>query len=201
MSLWMVEYVAGARGCPVVLKGELNQPWAWDAFDPRAPESVPDGYVYSSRHPVVDFDHWGAYGMASGRFVDICRGFGLRVTAVPVDVLQSGGTATAKRYSYLLWSEWASIIDAEASAWEAERVYPEGVPAYHKHFPDVSVVGTVERFVVDQAKVPDAAAFRCLDLDSRLVCTDGFKDACESAGLIGLGFVDVSSYTKTDFWD
>ena len=34
MTLWIVEYVAGEPGCPLILKGTLDRPWDWDPFDP-----------------------------------------------------------------------------------------------------------------------------------------------------------------------
>ncbi|MCW5249636.1 MULTISPECIES: hypothetical protein [unclassified Streptomyces] len=59
---------------------------------------------------------------------------------------------------------------------------------------------SVDTFVVDAARVPRAAAFRCPDLDHALVCGDAFKRACEEAGLLGLGFREVTGYTKAGFW-
>lgn len=200
MGLWAVNYAAGARGCPVYLRGDLNQPWEWDQFDPEPPASVPSGYVFSAKHPVVDFDFWGTRWMASERFLEVCRRFGLRVHPIPVEVLQQGGKPAAKPYYFLLWSEWASIIDLDAAAYELERVYPSGDLAHWPHHPGAPMLLSVEAFVVDESKVPAAAAFLCLDLDNQLVCTDEFKQACEGAGLLGLEFVEVHSYTKAGFW-
>lgn len=193
-------YTPGARGCPVVLKGELNQPWSWDAHRPGPPGDVPSGYVYTARHPVLDLDYWDLNWLASERFLDVCRAFGLRVHPVPVEVLQSGGKPTAKKYAYLTWSEWASVIDLEASEAELDTDLATGEPARHRHFPGAPVLLSVDQFVVDPARVPRAAAFKCLDLGHQLVCTDDFKQACEEAGLRGLAFSDLTTYTQADFW-
>lgn len=199
MTLWIVDYAAGGRGCPAVLRGTLNQPWSWNAHRPEPPQDVPPGYVYTARHPVLDLDYWDVNWLASERFVDVCRGFGLRVHPVPVEVLQSGGAPTAKSYFYLTWSEWASVIDLAASEVELDTDLVTGEPAQHRHFPGAPVLASVRRFVVDPSKVP-SAAFKCLDLGHQLVCTDDFKQACEDAGLQGLAFCDLTGYTREGFW-
>nr|EMP15289.2 hypothetical protein ISGA_1306 [Gordonia sp. NB41Y] len=202
LTLWIVDYVAGARGCPVVLKGELDRRWEWDAFAPTPPMGeIPSEYVLTTRHPVIDLDYWGINWLASERFLQICRDFGIGVHPVPVQIIQSGGTPTVKPYSYLRWSEWASVIDLEASSYEADKIYPSGEPAYHKHFQNIPVLESVERFVVDETKVPAAAAFLYLDLGHELVCDDDFKRACEDARLLGMGFRPITEYTKGGFWD
>jgi hypothetical protein len=35
--LFVVAYQGGSRGCPVVLKGDLNNDWEWDEHDPDPP--------------------------------------------------------------------------------------------------------------------------------------------------------------------
>jgi hypothetical protein len=35
MSLYVLEYEPGARGCPAILKGEINMDWQWDDFEPH----------------------------------------------------------------------------------------------------------------------------------------------------------------------
>jgi hypothetical protein len=120
--------------------------------------------------------------------------------AVPVRVLQSGGIPTTKRYSYLRWGEWASVIDVAASDVELELDPASGEPSRNRNLPDAPSLESVARFVIAEARVPEAAAFICTDVDHELVCTDEFKRACEAAGLRGLGFSPLSEYTKADFW-
>lgn len=201
MAIYIINYDPGMIGCPIVLKGDLNKPWSWDEHDPN-PEAfnISGGYVYKSKEKVLDFDYWDINWMASEDFVRVCEQFGLGVRGVPVDVLQSDGRLTKKKYFYLLWSEWASVIDVEQSNIEFEKDLATGEIAHHKYFPDVPVALSVERFVVKDYKIPKSAAFKCLDLDYALVCNEDFKAACEKARLIGLTFDNVTNYKKDGFW-
>ncbi|WP_433611561.1 hypothetical protein [Prescottella agglutinans] len=66
MTLWIVEYVAGEPGCPLVLKGKLNRPWDWDAFDPEPAESVIESdYVLVTTNRRLDVDYWGVNRLGS----------------------------------------------------------------------------------------------------------------------------------------
>ncbi|WP_114721247.1 hypothetical protein [Rhodococcus sp. AG1013] len=203
MVLWIVEYVAGEPGCPPILKGKLNRPWYWDAFDPEPAESPTESdYELVTTNRRIDVDYWGVNWLASEEFVRICRGFGLRLVSVPVRVLQSGGVPTTKRYSYLRWGEWASVIDVAASDVELEFEFDTagGKAPRNRNIPDAPRFESVARFEIAEARVPEAAAFICTDVGHELVCTDEFKRACEAAGLRGLGFSPLSDYTKADFW-
>ncbi|MEN5206827.1 DUF1629 domain-containing protein [Stenotrophomonas terrae] len=201
MSLYILNYVSGAPGCPIVLKGRLNKGWSWNAFNPHTSAVDPGtGYVYQAKHDFLDFDYWGTCGMASERFMEICRNFGIGVEFVAVDVLLSDRKKSKKKYFYLRWSAWASVIDWERSDYELEKDLETGEVVHYKYFPDVPVIETVENFVVDEGKIPDSAAFKCLDLGHVLVCNDAFREACEQAGLAGIQFEDITSYKKSDFW-
>lgn len=201
MNLYIVAYVPGERGCPLLLKGDLNMDHHWDVFDPDIDKfDVPEGYVYKSKDKVLSFDYWDINWMASSRFVEICRKFGLRVRTVPVDIIQSTGKPTEKSYFFLLWSEWTSVIDLENSEFEFDRNSATGEIEYYRYFSEVPMLLSVGDFIVDQAKIPKAAAFKCLDLGHSLVCNEEFKAACEQAGLSGIGFEDITSYKKSGFW-
>ncbi|MFS3126897.1 imm11 family protein [Nocardioides sp. Bht2] len=180
----------------------MNKGWEWDAFDPRLTGPVPSGYVLTTRHQVVEFDYWGLNALASQRFVDLCDAFELNVQAVPVEVVQSGRKPTTKPYYYYLrWGTWASVVDLERSDLTLERDLASGQVLQHLYFPDVPMLATVAEFVVDEEKIPSAAAFPCLDLGYDLVCNDEFRQACESEGLLGVGFEPLTGYRKADFWD
>lgn len=202
MTLWIVEYVAGEPGCPLILKGTLDRPWDWDPFDPDPAESpIESEYELVTTNRRIDVDYWGVNWLASDDFVRICRSFGLRLVTVPVRVLQSGGVPTAKRYNYLRWGEWASVIDLAASDVELELDPYSGQPSRNRNLPDVPVLESVARFEIAESRVPETAAFVCTDVGRSLVCTDEFKHTCESAELRGMGFSPLSEYTKADFWD
>lgn len=200
--LYMVRYIPDNVGCPVVLKGKLNKPWAWNAFDPDLSNAEFEvGYVYEAKHKFLNFDYWDLNWMASEQFVEICRKFDVGVDAVPVDVVLSDGASSVKKYFYLRWSAWASVIDLDRSRYELEKDLATGEVLYQKYFPDAPVLESIESFVVDEKKVPGSAAFLCLDLGHTLVCNALFRAACEDAGLQGMGFEEITSYTKSDFWD
>lgn len=202
MSLYFVKYVPDGAGCPVVLKGHLNKAWEWNAFDPDLSHGTSgSGYVYQARHARLDFDYWDVNWLASERFVAVCRRFDVGVDAVPVDVVLANGAAPEKRYFYLRWSAWGSVIDLQRSRYVLDRDLATGEVLHQKYFPEAPVLESVEAFVVDEDKVPDSAAFLCLDLGHALVCNDAFRTACEQAGLLGMEFEDITSYTKADFWD
>ena len=115
-------------------------------------------------------------------------------------MLQSGGVPTAKRYSYLCWGEWASVIDLAASGVELEVDPDSGEPTRDRNIPDAPRFESVARFEIADARVPDAAAFIRTDVGRSLVCNDEFKLACVDAGLRGVSFSPLTEYTKTDFW-
>ncbi|MGE8224166.1 MAG: imm11 family protein [Stenotrophomonas sp.] len=201
MPMFVLNYAANQRGCPLVLRGAINTGWTWGAFNPDLSVGRPSqGYVYQSKHHFLDFDYWNECEMASERFVEICGRFGVGFEPVAVDVLLSNRMSSEKKYFYLRWSAWASIIDLERSDYELERELETGEVAYHKYFPDVPVLATVENFVVDESRLPASAAFKCLDLGHALVCNAEFREACEQAGLVGIQFDDITTYKKADFW-
>ena len=198
MTLFIVDYVPGARGCPPLLKGELNQDIAWSTVSEHvAGLDIPDGYRFEAKHAVVDFDFWGLNMLASERFVELCERFGLAIRAVPVEMIQSGGSPAAKRYFYLLWDRIATVFDWERSEYElVGNATPGADGRYH-----ATDLESVARFVVDERSVPAAAAFISLDAGRNLICTAEFRAAVEEAGLLGIGFRELTSYTKRDFWD
>ncbi len=91
------------------------------------------------------------------------------------------------------------MIDVAASDVELEIDPVSGEPSRDRIIPDAPRFDSVARFEIAEARVPEAAAFICTDVDGALVCTDEFKSACEAAGLRGLGFSPLSEYTKSDF--
>ncbi|QIK71920.1 hypothetical protein G7070_06105 [Propioniciclava coleopterorum] len=197
MPLHIVDYVPGARGCPTVLKGTVNRDWAWDGFEADIHAlDIPDGYVFTAKHQVLDFDFWGLNLMASDAFLAVCRSFDLPVRAIPVEVVQSTGRRSAKSYFYLLWGAPVSVFDWERSEYTLAQDAPAGDPEDR----DITDLESVARFVVDEAKVPAAAAFMSLDAGRNLLCTDAFADACREAGLVGVGFRELTGFTRTDFW-
>lgn len=202
MPLHIVEYVAGARGCPILLKGSLNQDITWDLFEDDVQSlEIPDGYVYTTKNPVIDFDFLPISRMASDRFVAICRRFDVDLRAVPVEMVSTSGKRAAKDYFLTIWGRWASVIDLDRSVCElVPPPRPDLAPPKPAR-PDLISLESVEKFVVDESAVPPDAAFMTTDVGSgALVCTDEFRRACEDAQLVGLRFTLLTDYTKADFW-
>nr|WP_313254430.1 DUF1629 domain-containing protein [Stenotrophomonas sp.] len=139
--------------------------------------------------------------MASDRFLAVCRHFNIGVDAIPLDVVLANGAAPGTQYFYLRWSAWASVIDLQRSRCTLERDLTTGDVLHQKYFPAVPVLNLVEAFVVDGGKVPEAAAFLCMDLGHALVCNEALRVTCQQAGLVGMACEDITSYTRIDFWD
>lgn len=197
MSLYVIDYGPEQRGCPLLLRGDINHDWEWDTYDPDPFKfAITNEYVYRSKHPLIDFDFWNDNSIASGRFVDICHKNNARVRTVPLQILQSNKKPAAKDYCYLLWADWLSIIDFEASDITWDRDLETGEIIHDRYFPQVPRCEAIRRFVVDPAKLDGRQVFKCIDLDFDLVCTEKFRADCERAGLVGLDFKPIESYQK-----
>jgi hypothetical protein len=197
MNLYVVTYRADEHGCPLVLKGDLNHDWEFDTFDPN-PESaeIRHSYTLRSKNPLIDFDFWNDRSIGSARFVEICRRHDAQIRTVPLAIIQSNKKRTAKDYFYVLWSDWLSIIDLDASDITLDRDLETGQVIHHRQFPAVPRCEAVRHFVVDPARLTDRQVFKCIDLDFELVCTEKFRDDCEAAGLSGLDFQPLDSFQR-----
>jgi len=192
MDLYVVEYEPGGRGCPPVLKGRLNHAWEWDEFDPEpAKFEIKNEYVYESKNPIVDFDYWNQNWLASRKFVDLCMAYGARIRLVPVMIIQSDKKRTQKDYFYPLWEDWLSIIDFERSDIDFDRDLETGEVIMDRYFTEVPRCSAIRKFVVDPAKLDERQVFKCIDLDSELVCTEDFRAKCEASGLVGVKFTPL----------
>lgn len=201
MALFVITYEPGVRGCPLVLKGNLNHDWEWDEHDPDPDKfTISHDYEYRSKNPLIDFDFWNSVAIASESFVALCNEFGARTRRVPVRIVQSNKEPTTKRYFYLLWKDWLSILDREESDYELDRDLATGEPISDRYFPSVTRCETITRFVVDEAKVKGKHVFKCIDLDDEVVCDDQFRNACFGKKLLGLKFVPIEEFRKIPFW-
>lgn len=197
MSLYVIDYGPEQRGCPLVLRGDINRDWEWDTYDPDPDRAViTHDYVYRAKHPLIDFDFWNEKSIASSRFVDICRRNEARIRTVPLEIIQSNKKRTEKDYCYLLWGDWLSILDFDASDITLDRELETGEPVHHRQFPQVPRCEAIRRFVVDPSKLDQRQVFKCIDLDFDLVCTEKFRAECEQAGLVGLDFKPLESFQK-----
>lgn len=197
MSLYVIEYGPEQRGCPLVLRGDLNHDWEWDTYDPDPFQFViTHDYVYRVKHALIDFDFWNEKSIASSRFVEICQRHDARIRTVPLEIIQSNKKRTDKDYCYLLWADWLSILDFDASDITLDRELENGAVIHHRQFPSVPRCEAIRRFVVDPAKLDGRQVFKCIDLDFDLVCTEKFRTDCEQAGLVGLDFKPIESYQK-----
>jgi hypothetical protein len=201
MSLYVVEYLPGARGCPTLLKGEINMDWQWDGSDPNPDQfEISGDYVYKWKSPVIDFDFWDETLIASERFADLCDEFGARTRRIPVQIIQSNKKKTDKNYFYLLWKDWLSILDFEKSEYEIDRDLQTREPIADRYFPEVIRCEVITKFVPDPAKVQAMHIFKCINLDSKVVCDEQFMRACQARGMLGLRFVPLEQFQKIPFW-
>jgi hypothetical protein len=201
MQLFVIEYEPGARGCPTLLKGEINMDWQWDDFEPDPDKFAINGnYVYRWKSPVIDFDFWEHTMIASEAFANLCDEFGARTRRVPLQIIQSNNQPTKKKYFYLLWKDWLSIIDFERSEYEIDRDLESGVPIRDPHFPEVTHCEVITKFIPDLSKVNDKHVFRCIDIGRKVVCDELFKRACVDKEFLGLKFVPIEDFQMIPFW-
>lgn len=201
MQLFVVDYLAGTRGCPMIMKGERSRDWQWEAYDPK-PEllSIDGEYEYQWKSPLIDFDYWSSSMIASAAFADTCDTFRARTRRVPLKIVQSNGRSTSKSYCYLLWSDWLSILDFDHSEYQVDRDLVTGEPIMNRYFPEVAVCESITRFVPDQSKVRGKSIFRCIDIGDETVCDATFMQTCIDKGFVGLRFLPIDQYQLVPFW-
>lgn len=201
MNYFVIEYLAGERGCPPILKGKISSDWQWDQLDPDPGKfTVTNSYEYHWKAPLVNFDFWSRTLIASGDFVALCQEYGAQIVKVPLVIYQLNNKRTEKNYFYLLWKDWLSILDLNSSIYEYNNDIETGKPRKHKYFPDSLLIESISSFVVDEAKVQGKHVFKCFDLGAEVVCDEEFRQACLKKKLVGLKFSPISEYKLVPFW-
>ena len=201
MQLFVISYKAGAKGCPVLLKGVLNHDWTWDEFDPDPDKfNITLNYEYRSKNPLIDFDFWNDFRIGSDAFCELCDSFGTYVRRVPQKIIQSNGKPTVKKYNYLLWRDWLSIIDTEKSDYEISRDPRTGEIEYDKYFSEIPFYEEITRFIPNLDKIGKKSVFKCVDIHCEVVCTETFRDACIERGFLGLDFIPIEEFKMIPPW-
>lgn len=197
MSLYVIEYGPEQRGCPLVLRGDLNHDWEWDTYGPDPFHfAITHDYVYRVKHALIDFDFRNEKSIASSHFVEIGRRHDARTRTVPLEIIQSNKKRTEKDYCYLLWADWLSILDFDASDITLDRELETGALIHHRQFPSVPRCEAIRRFVVDPAKLDGRQVFKCINPGFRFGLYGEIPRHCEQAGLIGLQFRPIESYQQ-----
>jgi hypothetical protein len=200
-NYYVISYDDSAKGCPVLLKGDLNHDWQWNIIDTTTHHlPLKFEYEYKSKNPFINFDFWNNNIIASENFTTLCDSFGAKTWQISLRIQQSNKQFTDKTYYYLLWQDWLSILDFEKSEYEIDRDLATGEAIYSKHFPDVMQCESITKFVVNEKKAIEKHVFCCIDLDGEVVCDEVFRAACIEKKLIGLKFIPLETFTRIPFW-
>lgn len=189
------------RGVPKLLRGTLNHDWQWDESDPD-PEKfqITADYEYRAKHSVVDFDYSEDGILVSENFADLCEEFGMVLRRIPVRMIQSDGGPAKKRYCFALTSTWVSAVDFERAGYVVGKSIETGEPYFEKHLTEVPHVESIDKLVIDDAKIGALGIVRAVDVVSKHVCTEAFKRECERRKLLGIRFVAADEFAYAPFW-
>jgi hypothetical protein len=198
---YLITYKSGARGCPTYFHHDLNHDWQWDEFDPDPDKfNVTANYICQAKHKVVNFDFLNNV-LVSERFIDLCEKFGLKYRKIAVEMVQSTKVPTEVKYYFLLSKTWAAVLDYEKSKCTVGMDLETGTPLFDNYFPTVPHIEAIQLAVIDEEKVNGLNIFRCIDIESKYVCSERFKAECEEQKLSGIEFVPLDSNFKSiPFW-
>jgi len=199
MNYYVIRYESGAPGCPLVLKGQINKDWTWDHLDP-APDQfeVADDYVYRAKLRLIDFDFWSSRVMGSELFAGLVEEMGGKIRKIPLKIIYPNKTESKKKYFYILWKEWHSMIDLEKSEFSPEVDIYTGENHYDKDFPDVLALREIKKFVMDKSKDPQKHIFKSLDFLNETICSEEFVQECIKRKFKGLSFTPIEDAQRID---
>lgn len=204
-SFFVIKYdgESGTRGCPFLLKGELNhERFEWETTAPPPREFSPkEEYVFRAKHAVVDFDFNSSHHfIASERFCNLCESLGAKLIKVPLKIIQSNGAQTAKNYFYLLCLDWANVVDLSLSRVVLSRDLSSGevIPSrLSPDRPDIEAIYSVEPLT---SELKGRHFFRGIDMGGAFLCSAEFKSRAEDAKMLGCKFVALRDYQDIPFW-
>lgn len=201
MNYFVIEYKGGGRGCPGYLKGDLNFDLEWDPLDPNIEKICPTKkYEFRAKHSLIELDFWDGL-LCSDRFLDLCVDYGMNLKRVPVRMIQSNGSVAGKTYSYVLTSDYISILDEANSEYLDAISLESGLPVRDRYFGEYTRKEKITKFKISPDKAGGRDVFRCLDIDDKFVCSERFRNACQEHGLLGMDFISIDEGFKVvPFW-
>jgi len=202
MKFYVIKYNSNEKGCPQVLKGDLNTDWEWDVFDPCPDKFViTHNYVYKAKHAFLNFDFWNLKCLASDSFVNILEKYGVFPRVIPVEIIQSNNKNTAKNYSYILWRDWIACMDTEKSDCSPQVNLESGLPVSNKYFPSCFFYEKIKKFVIDESKTEGKHIFKSVELFDEVICSESFVADVQKNKLVGIDFIPLEDFQRIPYWE
>jgi len=199
MNYHVINYEPGAPGCPIFLSGLINKDWEWEPLDPTPDKfKISDDYFYRAKHRLIDFDFWSNEIMGSEEFTDLVKDMGGKIRKIPLKIIYPNQTESKKKYFYILWKEWHSMIDLEKSECTPSVDIYTGEKHYDKDFPGVLALREIKKFVLDKNKDPSKHIFKSLDFFNETICSEEFMQECIKRKFKGLSFTPIEDAQRID---
>jgi len=199
MKYYIVKYESGAPGCPIFLNGLINKDWTWDHLDPDPDKfEITGDYVYRAKHRLIDFDFWSDVIIGSEEFVALTEETGGKIRKIPLKIIYPNQSESKKKYFYILWKEWHSMIDLEKSEYTPSTDLYTGENVYNAYSPDALYMREIKKFVINKKKDPRKHIFKSLDFFNETVCSEEFAQECIKRKFKGLSFTPIEDAQRID---
>lgn len=202
---YVVKYaqVEKLRGCPALLKGQLNQrSFEWDTRSPPPADFRPSkDYVFKAKHQVIDFDfNPDHHFIASAKFCKLCESLGVRFIRVPLQIIQSNGKRTDKEYFYFLCLDWTDALDISMSELKFSQDLTTGEVLKSASNPARPSVEAIFSAMPMVDNLLGRHLIRASDMRGAFVCSSLFVKEARRLEIIGCDFVPFESYRDVPFW-
>ena len=205
-KLYFLEYDDGCDRCPVFTGGKFlrDNLWTGDhewSFDDPEPHKygIYSSYSLKINEKFIDFDYSG-HGYVSDKFLKTLDECNVKYRAIPLKIILRGNRRPQKNYFFLLLVGRFFILDKQKSNYTISK-NPNNYNdyLYEPYFPSEVCYDFIEEFYIkDNCSFPDF--FICGELKKE-ICTERFKDLCESLGNVGIKFTEIIDGFKYDPWE
>lgn len=200
MKYYVINYKSGEPGCPSILKGAINRDWSWDHLDPDPDQfEIENDYIFKAKTRFVDFDYWSERVMGSEQFTQLIEEMGGMIRKIPVKIIYPDQSESCKKYFYILWKEWYSIIDLENSEYIIDKDLYTGEKIYNKMFPNIFYFLEIHKFAADKNKDPGKHIFKSLDFFDQTICSEEFMKRCIRKKFKGVSFTPVEEAKEINY--
>lgn len=200
---YLVEYAAGAEGCPYYLSGRFNiEEYEWNIHDPGSYDGeIKQQYIFDVTDGLLDkvcFDLYdpGNTPHASEAFIELCESFRVKFRTIPLTVRLRGSEWIKKKYSLFLPYQHESLLCREQSEFCEETDLETGGTMINRYFPEHPMYAWIKRFSV---RPTEAHLFRCIELH-QLVASEPFRDEALRRNLQGIRFTPIDDKFIYDPW-